>query len=374
MKNDKFINVYYNNTHTGVLAKTHNGLIAFEYSDEFIQSGFSISPLSLPLIKKVYLPKDYFTFQGLFGVFNDSLPDGWGRLIVDRYLSSKGINPHEVSLLDRLAVISDYGMGALEYKPEYEVIEFDNSSYDLDKLSKNCVNLFEDKQVDNIDELFNMAGSSGGARPKVLVSYNNEQWIIKFAGRNDISESGIMEYDYNTTAKECGIEVPEHKLFSSNICHGYFGVKRFDRLNSKKIHMVSACGLLETSHRIPNLDYNQLMKLTFKITNSMEEVKKMYRLMVFNVLAHNRDDHGKNFSYIYDEMEKRYKLSPAYDLTYSFSINHEHATTINGKGRDISVGDMLDVAKKSDVDIKFAKNVIKEIQEKTSVLKKYYQC
>ena len=374
MKNDKFINVYYNNTHTGVLAKTKNGLIAFEYSDEFIQSGFSISPLSLPLIKKVYLPKDYFTFQGLFGVFNDSLPDGWGRLIVDRYLSSKGINPHEVSLLERLAVISDYGMGALEYKPEYEVIEFDNSSYDLDKLSKNCANLFEDKPVDNIDELFNMAGSSGGARPKVLVSYNNEQWIIKFAGRNDISESGIMEYDYNTTAKECGIEVPEHKIFNSNICHGYFGVKRFDRFNSKKIHMVSACGLLETSHRIPNLDYNQLMKLTFKITNSMEEVKKMYRLMVFNVLAHNRDDHGKNFSYIYDEMEKRYKLSPAYDLTYSFSINNEHATTINGKGRDISVGDMLDVAKKSDVDIKFAKNVIKEIQEKTSVLKKYYQC
>lgn len=373
MKNDKFINVYYNNTHTGVLAKTQNGLIAFEYSDEFIQSGFSISPLSLPLIKKLYLPKDYFTFQGLFGVFNDSLPDGWGRLIVDRYLSSKGINPHEVSLLDRLAVISDYGMGALEYKPEYEVIEFDNSSYDLDKLSKDCANLFEDKQVDNIDELFNMAGSSGGARPKVLVSYNNEQWIIKFAGRNDISESGLMEYDYNTTAKECGIEVPEHKLFSSNICHGYFGVKRFDRLNSKKIHMVSACGLLETSHRIPNLDYNQLMKLTFKITNSMEEVKKMYRLMVFNVLAHNRDDHGKNFSYIYDEMEKRYKLSPAYDLTYSFSINNEHATTINGKGRDISVGDMLDVAKKSDVDIRFAKNMIKDIQEKTQALKKYYQ-
>lgn len=373
MKNSKFINVYYNNIHAGVLAKTQNGLIAFEYSDDFIQSGFSISPLSLPLIKKVYLPEDYFIFQGLFGVFNDSLPDGWGRLIVDRYLSSKGINLHEISLLDRLAVISDYGMGALEYKPEYEIIKFDNSSYDLDKLSKDCANLFEDKQVGNIDELFNMAGSSGGARPKVLVSYNNEQWIIKFAGRNDISESGIMEYDYNTTAKECGIEVPEHKLFSSNICHGYFGVKRFDRLNSKKIHMVSACGLLETSHRIPNLDYNQLMKLTFKITNSMEEVKKMYRLMVFNVLAHNRDDHGKNFSYIYDEMEKRYKLSPAYDLTYSFSVNNEHATTINGKGRDILVGDMLDVAKKSDVDIRFAKNVIKEIQEKTSVLKKYYQ-
>ena len=372
MKNNKFINVYYNNIHAGILAQSQNGLIAFEYSDEFIQSGFSISPLSLPLMKKVYLPEDYFTFQGLFGVFNDSLPDGWGRLIVDRYLSSRGINIQEVSLLDRLAIISDYGMGALEYMPEYEVIEFDNSSYDLDKLSMDCANLFEDKSVDNIDELFNMAGSSGGARPKVLVSYNNEQWIIKFTGRNDMAESGIMEYDYNAAAKECGIEVPEHKLFSSNICQGYFGVKRFDRLNGKKIHMVSACGLLETSHRIPNLDYTTLMKLTFKITNSMEEVKKMYRLMVFNVLAHNRDDHGKNFSYIYDDKEKRYKLSPAYDLTYSFSINNEHATTVHGKGKDISIDDMIDAAKKSDVDIRFAKNVIKDIRERTSALKKYY--
>lgn len=153
MKNSKFINVYYNNIHAGVLAKTQNGLIAFEYSDEFIQFRFSISPLSLPLIKKVYLPEDYFKFQGLFGVFNDSLPDGWGRLIVDRYLRSKGINLQKVSLLDKLAIISDYGMGALEYKPEYEVMEFDNSSYDLDKLSIDCANLFEDKPVDNIDEL-----------------------------------------------------------------------------------------------------------------------------------------------------------------------------------------------------------------------------
>lgn len=371
MKNDKFINVYYNNIQAGILAKAQNGLIAFEYSDEFIQSGFSISPLSLPLIKKVYVPKDYFTFQGLFGVFNDSLPDGWGRLVVDRYLSSKGIDITKISLLDRLAVISDYGMGALEYKTEYEVIEYDNSNYDLDKLYSDCANLFEDKTVDNIDELFKMAGSSGGARPKVLVRYNNEQWIIKFSSKNDMIDSGLMEYEYNKIAEECGIDVPEYKLFSSKICQGYFGVKRFDRLNNKKVHMVSACGLLETSHRIPNLDYNTLMKLTFKITNSMEEVKKMYRLMVFNVFAENRDDHGKNFSYIYNDDEKCYKLSPAYDLTYSFSINYEHATTVNGKGKDISIDDMLCVAKKNDIDLKFAKKIIEDIKEKTTALKKY---
>lgn len=230
----------------------------------------------------------------------------------------------------------------------------------------------EDREVSNIDELFHIAGSSGGARPKVLVKYNNEQWIIKFSSKNDMKEHGLMEYEYNNIASECGIDVPEHKLFQSKTCNGYFGVKRFDRIENKKIHMVSVGGLLETSHRIPNLDYNDLIKLTFKLTNSMEEIKKMYMRMVFNVLTCNRDDHSKNFAFIYDDNNKCYKLSPAYDLTYSFSMNKEHATTINGKGKEITEDDMLLVAKKNDIDIKFAKKIIKDIAEKTSILKKYF--
>ena len=129
--------------------------------------------------------------------------------------------------------------------------------------------------------------------------------------------------------------MPETKLFPSKNCSGFFGVKRFDREKNsenkiKKIHMVSVSGLLETSHRIPNLDYDILMKLTLKLTNDFEEVKKMYRLMCFNIFAHNRDDHSKNFSFLYNEVKRKWELSPAYDLTYSNSIGGEHATTIAG--------------------------------------------
>lgn len=371
MENRKSINVYYNNKPVGILAETSEGLIAFEYNSKFLNSSFSISPISLPLVNKVFIPKEYSTFQGLFGVFNDSLPDGWGRLIVDRFLQSKGININNINILDRLAIAGDYCMGALEYKPLFQKIAIDNSKYDLDSLSNECLNLLKEKECGNIDELFQLSASSGGARPKVLVKYNNEQWIIKFRNHLDMVESGVMEYEYNKTAKECGIDVPEFHLFPSKNNGGYFGVKRFDRNNNKKIHMISAGALLETSHRIYNLDYNILLALTKKITNSMEEVKKMFRLMVFNVFSHNRDDHAKNFSFIYNENEKQYKLSPAYDLTYSNSFNFEHACLVNGKGKDITGDDILQVSKKHDIDLRFAKNIINDIKEKTSILKKY---
>ncbi len=143
---------------------------------------------------------------------------------------------------------------------------------------------------------FSKGGSSGSARPKVLTRVKNEDWIIKFPSYDD-ENIGKQEYDYALCARECGIDIEEVKLFPSKNCPGYFGTKRFDRKNGKKVHMMSASGLLETSHRIPNLDYDILMKLTLKLTGSMEECEKLYRLMCFNVFAHNRDDHSKNFSF-----------------------------------------------------------------------------
>lgn len=127
--------------------------------------------------------------------------------------------------------------------------------------------------------------------------------------------------------------------------------------------MVSAAGLLETSHRIPNLDYDILMKLTLQLTKSMEECEKLYRLMCFNVFAHNRDDHSKNFTYIYKEEEQRWVLSPAYDLTYSNSIGGEHATTINGNGKNPGMADILAVAKKIGLNGAKAGKIANEIKE-----------
>lgn len=357
----KYLKVFYNDILVGTLAKTPERVVAFEYDSNWLINGFSISPFSLPLIKKVFIPK-YEPFDGLFGVFNDSLPDDWGRLLVDRLFLKNKINPAEIDNLNRLAVVQESGMGALTYKPEHK-FQTKNDVSDLDILAQECSKILESQNSDNLDELFFLGGSSGGARPKILTSIDNEDWIIKFPSSTDPKNIGEKEYQYSLCAKDCGINMTETKLFPSEICSGYFGIKRFDRKNGKKVHMVSVSGLLETSHRLPNLDYNLLMKLTLELTRNYEDIEQLFRLMCFNVFAHNRDDHSKNFSYLYDDNKKEWHLSPAYDLTYSFSFNGEHATTINGEGKNPSLDNILAVAKNIGLKEKFAKDIALDIQE-----------
>ena len=357
----KYLKVFYNDILVGTLAKTPERVVAFEYDLDWLNNGFSISPFSLPLIKKVFIPK-YEPFDGLFGVFNDSLPDGWGRLLVDRLFLKNKINPTEIDNLNRLAVVQESGMGALTYKPGHR-FQTENDISDFDILSQECSKILESQNSDNLDELFQLGGSSGGARPKILTSIDNEDWIIKFPSSTDPKNIGEKEYQYSLCAKDCGINMTETKLFPSRICSGYFGVKRFDRKNGKKVHMVSVSGLLETSHRLPNLDYNLLMKLVLELTRNYEDIEQLFRLMCFNAFAHNRDDHSKNFSFLYDNNKKEWHLSPAYDLTYSFSFNGEHATTINGKGKNPSLDDILAVSKNIVLKEKSAKNIALDIQE-----------
>ena len=362
MDNYKYLKAFYNDKLVGTLAKTPDRLVAFEYDNEWLATGFSISPFSLPLQKKVYLPK-FEPFEGLFGVFNDSLPDGWGRLLVDRLFLKNKINPSEIDCLNRLAVVQESGMGALTYKPEHR-FETPQEESDYDKLAQECSKILESQSSDNLDELFKLVGSSGGARPKILTKINGEDWIIKFPSSQDPKYIGEQEYKYSLVAKDCGIKMSETKLFDSKICSGYFGIKRFDRENGKKVHMVSVSGLLETSHRLPNLDYNILMKLTLELTKNYQDIEQLYRLMCFNVFAHNRDDHSKNFSFLYDESKKEWHLSPAYDLTYSSSFNGEHATTINGEGKNPSIDDILSVAKNIGIKEKQAHDIALDIKDK----------
>ena len=362
MDNYKYLKVFYNDKLIGTLAKTPDRLLAFEYDSEWLATGFSISPFSLSLQKKVFIPKNE-PFGGLFGVFNDSLPDGWGKLLVDRLLLKNKINPSEIDNLNRLAVVQECGMGALAYKPEH-IFETSEEESDYDKLAQECSKILESQNSDNLDELFKLGGSSGGARPKILTKINKEDWIIKFPSSQDPKNIGEQEYRYSLVAKNCGIKMSETRLFESKICSGYFGIKRFDRENGKKIHMISVSGLLETSHRLPNLDYNILMKLTLELTKNYQDIERLYRLMCFNVFAHNRDDHSKNFSFIYDGNKKEWLLSPAYDLTYSSSFNGEHATTINGEGKNPDLEDILAVAKNIGLKEKQARDIALDIKDK----------
>ena len=358
------LDVYYHDRKVGTMALYQNRLAAFAYSDEWLQEGFSISPFSLPLEKRVFMPK-IDPFEGLFGVFADSLPDGWGRLLVDRLMRKNGLDPHTIGSLERLAIVGNTGMGALTYRPTIPIEPVYNE-LTLDEIAKECERVLQTDTSEKLDYLFAKGGSSGGARPKILPRIDNEAWIIKFPSSEDSKDVGRQEYDYALCAKECGIEMEEVRLFPSEKTQGYFGTKRFDRVaegENGKVHMISAAAILETSHRIPNLDYDILMKLTLQLTKSMEECEKLYRLMCFNVFAHNRDDHSKNFSYIYRDREKRWILSPAYDLTYSNSIGGEHATTVNGNGVDPGMEDLLSVAKKIGIGMAKAKKTAAKIQE-----------
>lgn len=362
MKKVRSVTVSYNGKEVGKLALFERNLCAFEYSKEWLLNGFSISPLSLPLESKVYIPK-LDPLGGIHGVFADSLPDGWGQLLLARMLARNKVDLTELTGIQRLSIVGTSGMGALEYRPansESSEAHSDN----LDEIAEQCKKLLANKDISMLDELYALGASSGGARPKILTEFKGEDWIIKFASSLDSDDIGREEYEYSMCAAKCNIVMAETRLFPSVNCQGYFGTKRFDRRAGRKVHMISVAGLLETSHRYPNLDYNDLMKLTLMVTNDYGQIEQLYRRMCFNVFAHNRDDHSKNFSYLYDEDLAAYVLSPAYDLTYSNSIGGEHATTVNGNCQNPSERDLLAVAGNIGMDIKVAKVITEEIKEK----------
>ena len=346
MKTNSSIDVLYEGRKVGTLALTNNRRVAFEYCDEWLENGFAISPFSLPLKKNVYVAqKEYF--KGLHGVFADSLPDAWGQLLLERLLKTKGIDLDKINILDRLTIVGESGMGALTYEPQTDISK-GTMTDDLDDLAESCYRILNTEYSEKLDELYRLGGTSGGARPKIMTEIDGDSWIIKFPAHVDSINIGKMEYEYYLCARECGIDMAESRLFTSGKCAGYFGTKRFDRElvegEVKKIHMLTVAAILELDFEQPSLDYNSLMKLTKILTRDNEsDIKNMYRRMCFNVYAHNRDDHSKNFSFLYREKEKSWRLSPAYDLTFSNTYYGEHTTTVDGNGKDPGLRELLAV-------------------------------
>ncbi len=316
--------------------------IYFKYYPSFVKSGLEISPIKLKLNNEVNNAGPV-PFDGLYGVFADSLPDGWGKLLLDRALAAKGINIEEITMLDRLAYIGSNGMGALVYKPamaEETKITFD---IELDEIAKATQLIIKGTATDVLDELFKLGGSSGGARPKILVAYNPktkhiigtennlpkhyEHWLIKFPASMDSKDIANIEFAYYKMALDAGIEMSESLLFKSKSGKAYFGTKRFDRDGNKKIHLHSAAGIMHDDFRYSNLDYGNLMDCTFQLEKNTHAYEKILRLAAFNVFAHNRDDHSKNFAFLMDA-KGVWKVAPAYDLTFSSTGQGMHSTMV----------------------------------------------
>lgn len=360
MKDIKKLTVKYNGTTVGYLAYVGNKL-AFQYDDSWITNGFSISPLSLPLSNKIYYSKDNI-FHGLFGVFHDSLPDGWGEVLVRRVLLNKKIEYDNLNALQRLMLINKDGLGALTYEPNES---YDNKkiNFDIDKLAELAANIYDDHATTkNLDTIYRIGGSSAGARPKAHLKINKDYYIVKFLCRGDSKDVGLQEYKANMLAKQCGININECTIFDSKLCKGYFAAKRFDRdKNGKRIHMISLSSLLETTHRIPNLDYYHLFQVIKAFCKDKEDLYEAYRRMCFNVLYNNIDDHGRNFAFLYDEKNKTYKLSPAFDITKS-DKKAEHEMTVCGKGRPTE-NDLLKIAVEMRLTLEKCQQIISKVKE-----------
>lgn len=374
MKLSVYLNTYGIRRMVGLLYE-NAGRVFFEYSPDFLQSGIALSPFKLPLKPGVF-EDEKRTFDGLFGLFNDSLPDGWGCLLLDRKLRKRALSYDSITPLSRLSMIGRNPMGALEYEPADEAAE-EVGNVELDSLSGEVDKILAGNDSDVLDELLKLNGSSGGARPKIVAYVSDDRqkiihgganppagftpWIIKFSERHDKLNSGETEYRYSLAAKEAGIDMPPTHLFPSKNGGGYFGVQRFDRTPQGKVHVHTACGLLHASHRFSCLDYENLLKLTLVLTRDITQAEEMVRRMVFNVKSGNRDDHSKNFSFLLNK-NFEWRLAPAYDLTPSAGINGEQTAMVNGKGRNITDDDLIAAAKVADIPASAVRSIINTVE------------
>jgi len=348
--------------------------IYFKYNADFVKRGLEISPIKLKL-NNLINAADPIPFEGLYGVFADSLPDGWGKLLLDRALTSRGVIVDAITVLDRLAYVGSSGMGALTYKPELEQEELEVFEVELDKIAKATNQIISGSATDVLDDLFKLGGSSGGARPKILVGYNSkteniigsnqtlpndyDHWLIKFPSSFDRLDIANIEFAYYKMALDAGIEMSESKLFKGLSGQSYFGTKRFDRIGNKRLHLHSAAGIMHDNFRLSNIDYGDLMDCAFQLERDVRAYEKILRLAAFNVFAHNRDDHSKNFAFLMDA-DGTWKVAPAYDLTFSTSGRGMHSTSVARESKNPTSKHLMELGKY--FDIKDANKIIEEVQ------------
>ncbi|MFA6567350.1 MAG: type II toxin-antitoxin system HipA family toxin [Victivallales bacterium] len=359
----------------GILAETSEKRCFFEYDSTFLEKGINISPFKLRLAGGLQENHDSFPPQ-IHGVFNDSIPDGWGLLLMDRFFRVHGRNIRDITAIDRLSYIGENGMGALAYEPAEDTGRSKDPPLNLYRLAKNSMEILQGRTEEVLPEMAKAGGSPGGARPKILVGFNGRElisgegslpggfdpWLIKFKAENDFQDAGKIEYVYSVMAEKAGLDVPEHRLFNDSRGNSYFGTRRFDREDNRRIHVHTLGNMIHADFRLPSLDYEILLKVCYRLTGNMADVKKCFRLMVFNVLSYNRDDHGRNFAFKMD-LNGRWSFAPPYDLMFSYGPGGEHSTSVAGEGRCPGARDFKRLAELAGIAGMESEGIIGEVRE-----------
>ncbi|HEX6370922.1 MAG TPA: type II toxin-antitoxin system HipA family toxin [Longimicrobium sp.] len=360
-------------TVVGTLAEQGRG-VYFEYAASFLDAPLPISPFKLPPRPGLFEHVDR-EFGPVFGVFDDSLPDSWGLLLMDREFKRQGRSLAGISALDRLACIGTRGMGALTYHPPATGSEAVLDA-DLAILAREVDRVLEGGADDVLPALRLAGGSPGGARPKVLVAVHDDgtmlagaprtpegyrHFLVKFTARPDHADAGAVEAAYALMAVEAGLDVPHTRLLETRDGGRYFAAERFDRRGGARLHMHSLGGLWHASHRVASIDYEGYLKTTLALTRDQRQVEEAFRRMAFNVAAHNRDDHVKNFSFLM-AMDGTWTLAPAYDLTFSEGPGRQHTMDVAGEAERPGDRHMLRVAELCEVDARKARGMIQQVR------------
>ena len=342
--------------------------VFLEFDEAFVGQGINPSPFRLKLDKGPQQGSDQL--EGLPGLLDDSLPDGWSKLVLDRFIRTQGYNPGALRPLDRIALVGRTGPGAITYQSPIEV-PFEAPEVDFDTAAEIVTSAESDEDVDRLNAAMALAGSLGGARPKAHVWLNDgkittrttpgaRQWIVKFPAKTDPTDSGAIEYAYAIMARAAGVDMPSTTLLPSKSSSGYFAVERFDRdATGGRIHVHSLGGLLHASCRVPSLGYDALFKVAGSLAGP-DALEQQIRRMAFNIYARNRDDHVKNHAFLMDATG-RWTPSPAFDLTYWDA--GEHQLLVGSEGAAPTLKNMLEVTQSVGIDDAQAMRVIKEVED-----------
>ncbi|WP_409318466.1 type II toxin-antitoxin system HipA family toxin [Pseudomonas sp. KCJK9016] len=352
-------------------AITGRPLIVFEYSDEAKSRGLELSAYRLPL-EGPKLRRDFPSHQlGLPGPVYDSLPDGWGMLLMDRLFKRRGLNSARIGPLERLAYIGNSAMGAMSFEPVAPEALEPQVEVSIDLLAAEVQEVLNGEGGEFLQRLLLVGGSPQGARPKALVyrdpqtdTYTTiarsgfEAWLVKFPARQEHPEVCAIEMVYAECLRMCGIKTPDTQYFSLPNGLAAFATKRFDREDDLRVPMQSLAAFTAADFQNAGaLDYVNFLRATHLCTNDVREKALAFERVVFNVAFNNRDDHPKNFAYIMSE-SGQWKLAPAYDVTFCEGPGGYHQMDVMGEALEIGRKALLDLAEEAEVSSETADAVI----------------
>jgi serine/threonine-protein kinase HipA len=372
----KSLRVLFNGRVVGnILEKQHKNIF-FEYDDNWLKNEFSISPLLLQFNNCKNL-NQYKRMSKLPGVIMECVARSQevGMLAFDLLVKeNSSLNHNDLSPIDYFSFYSNPIFGSFTFMPSQSFCE--KWGFELLKnLNNDYKNLYYIDSTDDLDKhLFEKNIIKKNLRAYIYTKINGEEWFIKsypFYGKIDSVEE--REYKYLNYAKKCEIDTPEAMLLPSRYRNNYLAMKRYDKQKDKNIFAISAFNLMSDVMRLENtdehsFDYNDLMKITWDVTNNYEDVEQVYKRMCFNVFACNYDDDFSQFSYLYDESEKRYKLAPIYDVCYYILPNRK--TSVNGNSINPNLVDILNVAEKAGIERNRAIEIAKAIEAESKNLLK----